>query len=256
MTATPLPTVAAARFVLALREGGSLPGLIEADDGRLWVVKFRGAGQGLGALVAEAIVGALATTLGLPMPALAILTIPPRFGITDGDPEVNDLLAASAGTNLAMAFIPGAIGYDASAGVAVDPTLAARILAFDVLVSNIDRSFRNPNLLLAGGRLWLIDHGAALYWQHHWDGSTANATARLPRLTEHVLAAVADDVVAAARWVAETADDAALTAALAVVPDEWLAADAEAADTRRGAFVARLAARRAALPDLVAEVAR
>ncbi|MBK9032781.1 MAG: aminotransferase class I and II [Myxococcales bacterium] len=256
MPPPPLPHITATRFVQALREGGSLPGLIEADDGRLWVVKFRGAGQGVGALVAEVIAGRLAAALALPMPDLAVLTIPPKFGVTDGDPEVNDLLTASVGTNLAMAFLPAAVGYDPAAKRTVDAALAARVVAFDVLISNIDRTYRNPNLLWSGDRLWLIDHGAALYWQHSWDGSTTNATARLPRLTEHVLAPLADDVIAAATAIAAALDDAVLADALAAVPDAWLGDDGDLAAARRAAFVARLAARRPALPALVAEVAR
>ncbi|HVV88608.1 MAG TPA: HipA family kinase, partial [Kofleriaceae bacterium] len=246
-----LPRVLAARFVVALREGGSLPGVIEGDDGRLWVGKFRGAGQGAAALVAEVIGGELARALGLPMPAQVVLGVPPRFGITDGDPEVNELLARSPGDNLGVEFLPSAIGYDPAARAAVDAELAARVIAFDVLMGNVDRTFRNPNLLWSGGRLWLIDHGAALYWQHGWEGGTAGATAPLPRLAEHVLWPVAGDVAAAAAWLAEAAGDDALAAALALVPDAWLEVDDPPA--RRAAFVARLALRRAALGSLVVD---
>jgi hypothetical protein len=245
-----LPRVGAARFVLALREGGSLPGLVEGDDGRLWVGKFRGAGQGAAALVAEVIVGELARALGLPMPAQVVLALPPRFGVTDGDPEVDELLAASAGDNLGVGFLPSALGYDPAARMAVDGALAARIVAFDVLMGNVDRTFRNPNLLWSGGALWLIDHGAALYWQHGWQGGLANAVAPLPHLREHVLLPVAGDLAAAAAWRAEAATDDALAAALALVPDAWL--EVEDPVARRAAFVARLAARRAALATLVA----
>lgn len=245
-----LPRVGAARFVLALREGGSLPGLVEGDDGRLWVGKFRGAGQGAAALVAEVIVGELARAVGLPMPAQVVLALPPRFSVTDGDPEVNELLAASAGDNLGVAFLPSALGYDPAARMAVDAELAARIVAFDVLMGNVDRTFRNPNLLWSGGALWLIDHGAALYWQHGWQGGLASAAAPLPRLREHVLLPVAGDLAAAAAWLAAAATDDALAAALALVPDAWLEVDDPVG--RRAAFVARLALRRAALATLVA----
>lgn len=243
-----LPRVTATRFVTALREGGSLPGLIEADDGGLWVVKFRGAGQGLGALVAEVIAGRLALAAGLPMPDLAILTVPPRFGATEGDPEVHELLAASVGDNLAMRLVPTAVGYDPAAGRAVDAGLAARVVAFDVLVSNIDRTYRNPNLVWGGDQLWLIDHGAALYWLHHWNGGTAGAAAPLPRLTEHALLPSASRLAEAATDVAARLDDDALTAAVAAVPDDWLGAEP---DDRRRAIVARLAARRGHLTALV-----
>jgi hypothetical protein len=246
----PLRTVTATRYVLALREGGSLPGIIEGDDGRLWVTKFRGAGQGVGALLAEVVAGQLARTLGLPMPELVVLTLPPRFGVTDGDPEVNDLLAASAGDNLGMAFLPEALGYDPGARLAVDPELAARIVAFDVLISNVDRTFRNPNLVWSAGKLWLIDHGAALYWQYGWDGGLAGAAARLPRFREHVLLPLAGNLAEAAAWLVEGVDDAALEAAVVAVPKDWLGSDDPAA--RRAAFIARLRHRRAALDELLA----
>ena len=250
-TSAPLRTVGAARFVVALREGGSLPGVIEGDDGRLWVAKFRGAGQGAGALIAEIVAGELARTLALPMPELVVLELPPKFGITDGDPEVNDLLAASAGANVGMAFLPQALGYDPAARIAIEPARAARIVAFDILVANVDRTFRNPNLLWSGGALWLIDHGAALYWQHGWQGGVAGAATPLPRLAEHVLLPLAGDLAAAATWLAGAADDDALTAALAAVPDAWF----EVADpaARRAAFLARLQLRRAALATLVVD---
>jgi hypothetical protein len=245
-----LPIVTATRYVLALREGGSLPGVLQGDDDRLWVGKFRGAGQGAGALLAEVVCGLLARALGLPMPELVVLRLPPRFGLSDGDPEIHDLLVASAGDNLGMAFLPHALGYDPAARMPVDPLLAARIVAFDVWVSNVDRTFRNPNLVWSQGALWLIDHGAALYWQHGWDGGLTGAAARLPRFREHVLLPLAGDVRAAAAWIAEAIDEAALAAAVAAVPAAWLGSEDEAG--RRGALVARLRLRLAALRELIA----
>lgn len=247
--------VLATRYVVPLREGGSLPGVIEGDDHQMWVVKLRGAGQGAGALAAEIIAGKIAQALGLPMPELVLLELPPKFGVTDGDPEVNDLLAASAGANVGMAFLPQAIGYDPAARAVVDGALAARVVAFDVLMGNVDRTFRNPNLLWSGGSLWLIDHGAALYWQHGWDGGLVNAASPLPRLKEHVLLPVAADLREAAAWVQEGVTDAVLGEALAAVPGGWLGGEGgssdEAAARRRAAFVARLSARRAALGELM-----
>lgn len=253
-----LRRVSAARYVTPLREGGSLPGVIEGDDQRLWVVKFRGAGQGAGALLAEIVAGQLATAIGLPMPELVLLSVPPRFGVSDGDPEVNDLLTASVGDNVGMEFLPQAIGYDPAARMAVDGELAARVVAFDVLMSNVDRTFRNPNLLWSGGKLWIIDHGAALYWQHGWDGGLVGATSKLPRLADHVLLPLAGDLTAAAAHVAATVTDEVLAAALAAVPDEWLAGpegstgrDGHVPAVRRGAFAARLRVRRDGLAGLV-----
>lgn len=255
-----LRTVTATRYVVPLREGGSLPGVLEGDDHRLWVAKFRGAGQGAGALLAEVVAGELARALDLPMPELVLLEVPPRFGITDGDPEINSLLAASSGDNVGVAFLPSSIGYDPAAKVAVDGELAATVLAFDVLISNVDRTFRNPNLLWSGGKLWIIDHGAALYWQHGWDGSLTHAAAPLPRLAEHVLlphAGAHEDLRRAAERVAAAITDDVLAAALAAVPPAWFL-DAEQQPlgepevaARRAAFAARLAARRQALGPLV-----
>ncbi|MBK7539591.1 MAG: aminotransferase class I and II [Myxococcales bacterium] len=244
--------VTAVRFVLPLREGGSLPALVEGDDGALWVAKLRGAGQGAGALLSELVAGVLAAAVGLPMPELVYLTLPPRFGVTEGDPEIHALLSASLGDNVGMAFLPAAIGYDPAARGPVSAELAARVLAFDVLLGNVDRTFRNPNLVWSGGELWLIDHGAALYWQHAWDGGLTGAAAPLPRLREHVLSPLvsADELASAARWLVERADDAALAAALAVVPAAWLGGE-DAAGARRAAFVARLAHRREQLAQLV-----
>jgi hypothetical protein len=251
-----LRRVAAARYVVPLREGGSLPGVIEGDDGRLWVGKFRGAGQGVAALIAEVIAGELARAAGFAVPELAVLELPAGFGKSDGDPEIHDLLVASAGENLAVAFLSGALGFEPGVD-SIDRELAARIVAFDVLVSNVDRTVKNPNLLVAGGRVWLIDHGAALYWQHAWDGGTAGATAPLPRLTEHALWPVAEDLVAAGRAVASALDDAALAAAAGAVPAGWLAAAAPdgGAEARRAAYAARLAMRRDGLIALL-EAAR
>jgi hypothetical protein len=242
-------TVTAARYVLPLREGGSLPGLIEADDGKLYATKFRAAGQGAAALVAEVIGGELARTAGLRVPELVTLVIPPGFGLTDGDPEIHDLLVASAGDNLGLAFLSAALGFDPAAKEPVDPAFAALVVAFDVLISNVDRTVRNPNLLLCKGELFLIDHGAALYWQHAWDGGLGNPSAPLPRLTEHALWPYAGDLVAAARALVTALPDAAIAAAVGEVSASWVD------DARRPQYVARLAARRDVLPAIM-EAAR
>jgi hypothetical protein len=237
--------------VVPLREGGSLPGVLEGDDRKLWVGKFRGAGQGAGALLAEVVAAKLASALSLPMPEIALLQLPPRFGITDGDPEINALLGASEGDNVGVAFLPQAIGYDPAARIPVDGTLAAKIVAFDVLISNVDRTFRNPNLLWSGGSLWIIDHGAALYWQHGWDGSPVGPPSRLPRMNEHVLLSVAGELRDAAFEVAECIDDSTLNAAFAAVPTAWFGVGDGEVDARRSAFVRRMRERRDALVGLV-----
>src|SRR5215212_446124 len=162
-----LRQVTATRYVTPLREGGSLPGIVEADDLGTYVVKFRGAGQGPKALVAEVISGELARRLDLPVPDLAVTHLDPVVARAEPDEEVQELIKASAGANLGMDFLPGALGYDPNA-YPVEKGLASRVVAFDAFVENVDRSWRNPNLLIWHRRIWLIDHGATLYFQHNW----------------------------------------------------------------------------------------
>jgi hypothetical protein len=157
-----LRTVRATRYVAPLREGGSLPALVEADDDGLYVLKFRGAGQGPKALVAEVVVAGLATGLGLPVPELVLLELDPAIGRAEPDPEIQDLLLASPGLNLGVDFLPGSITFSAASPDALDPDFAADVVWLDALVTNVDRTARNPNLLEWHRRIWLIDHGAAL----------------------------------------------------------------------------------------------
>ncbi|MEO8083797.1 MAG: HipA family kinase [Ardenticatenales bacterium] len=262
---TPTP-VAAVRYVTPLREGGSLPAVVEGDDGRLWVAKFRGAGQGPKVLVAEWVAGALAKAIGLPVPEIVPLSLDARFGVAERDPEIRALLAASAGLNLGMAFLPEAFGFDPLHADRVAPELAARIVWFDALVTNIDRTARNPNLLWSGGALWLIDHGASLYVAHGWRDAAARAAAPFGPIADHVLlgAASADAMRAAdADW-AERLDGAALSDALDSVPDAWLAGDAvhPTPEAHREAYRAFLSTRlapprawAAAAADAVAQAA-
>ena len=161
-----LRTVEATRYVTPLREGGSLPALVEASDDGLYVLKFRGAGQGPKALVAEVVAGELARALGLTVPELALVELDPAVARAEPDPEIQDLLAASAGLNLGVDFLPGALPFNPAAGFTPDPELCAAIVWFDALVTNVDRTASNTNMLLWHRRLWLIDHGAALYFHH------------------------------------------------------------------------------------------
>ena len=167
-----LPAVTATRYVTPLREGGSLPGLMEADDLGTYVVKWRAAGQGVKVLVAEVVCGELARALGLPVPALVTVDVAPELAVGEPDVEVQELLQRSAGRNLGLDYLPGALDFEAGAD-GVDPGLAGRVLWFDALVGNVDRSWRNPNMLFWHGRLQLIDHGAALTFHHHWPGAAA-----------------------------------------------------------------------------------
>jgi hypothetical protein len=239
----PLPEglrrVVATRYVTPLREGGSLPGLVEADDDGLYVTKFRGAGQGPLALVAEVVAGELARRLGLAVPELVVVELDPALLSAEPDPEIKDLGGRSEGFNLGVDFLPGALAY-APAGVwQPDPAQAADIVWLDALVTNVDRSARNPNLLLWHGRLWLIDHGAALYLQHAGTPGPEQAGRPFAAIAEHVLLPRAGSIVEADARMAPHAGRSALEEVLALVPEEWLAPGAAAG------YVEYLDARRA-----------
>ncbi len=222
---TGLRSVAAIRYVTPLREGGSLPGLVEADDDGLYVVKFRGAGQGLRALVAEVIVGELARRLGLLVPELVTVEIDPVLAAAEPDPEIQDLITASAGANLGVDFLPGALPYTPAGPYAPDSRLAADIVWLDALTTNVDRTPRNPNLLIWHDRLWLIDHGAALYLQHAGLDPVEHADKPFPLVAEHVLLPHAGSILEAHERLTAAAEGA-LVEAVAVVPAEWLVSGA------------------------------
>jgi hypothetical protein len=215
-----LERVRATRYVLALREGGSLPGLVEADDLGTYVVKFRGAGQGALALVAEVVVGELGRRLGLAVPDLVVVDVDPGLAAAEPDEEVQDLLRASPGLNLGLDYLPGALGIERPDGI--DPRLAARIVWFDALVLNVDRSWRNPNLLRWHGQPWLIDHGAALYLHHDWPAREQAATRTLPGAADHVLLPVAAPLGDAHDELAPLVTREVVAEVVALVPDEWL----------------------------------
>ncbi|MEA2214418.1 MAG: hypothetical protein QOF83_4366 [Solirubrobacteraceae bacterium] len=220
---TELRSVRATRYVTPLREGGSLPGLVEADDDGLYVLKFRGAGQGPRALAAEVIVGELARSLGLTVPELVTIDLDARLGAAEPDPEIQDLITASIGENLGVDFLPGALTYSPAGAWQPDPGLAAEVVWLDALTTNVDRTPRNPNLLLWHDRLWLIDHGAALYLQHRGLDPRADAGRPFPAVAEHVLLPVASSIAAAGERMQARLDDVAIAAAVALVPPEWLA---------------------------------
>ena len=218
----PLRTVAATRYVLPLREGGSLPGLVEADDDGHYVVKFRGAGQGAKALVAEVIGGELARALGLRVPELVLVDVDPALGRAEPDAEIQDLLEASPGLNAGLDFLPGALPYSPAVDeCAPPPEEAADIVWLDALITNVDRTARNPNLLLWHGELWLIDHGAALYRHHAGLKPQEHAALPFPQVAEHVLLPCAGSPREADERLAARAA-AAVEDAVARVPEEWL----------------------------------
>ncbi len=222
------------RYVTPLREGGSLPALIEADDDGLYVLKFRGAGHGVRALTAELVSGQIARLLGLPVPEIVFAVLHPDLARTEPDPEIHALIHDSAGLNLALDFLPGSVTYDpASPAPAGD--LASRIVWFDAYVSNVDRTARNSNMLLWHRRLWLIDHGSTLYFHHSpgWESEPERARREFPAIREHVLLRHANRLAAVDGELAGALTESALSAILDLVPGEWLVADGGAGDGSR-----------------------
>jgi hypothetical protein len=251
----PLRTLRASRYVTPLREGGSLPAIVEGDDDGLYVIKFRGAGQGANALVAELVAGEIARAVDLPVPEIALIELPVDLARTEPDPEIQDLIRDSAGTNLAIDFLPGAATFDPVADTP-DAALAARIVWFDALVMNIDRTPKNPNLLIWHRRLWMIDHGAALYFHHSDSDYVARSRDPFPGIRDHVLLPSAGSPAEADASMSRLLDESTLRKIVALVPDAWLAGDRAfaSADARRRAYVeyliARLAAPRAFLEEI------
>jgi hypothetical protein len=240
VSASGLREVLATRYVTALREGGSLPGLVEADDCGLYVAKFRGAGQGLRALVAEVVIGELARSAGLRVPDLVALGIDARLGAAEPDPEIQDLITASEGTNLGVDFLPAALAYTPAGAWQPTAELAAEVVWLDAFATNVDRTPRNPNLLVWHERLWLIDHGAALYLQHGGLDPVAHAGRPFPLIAEHVLLSRASSIVEADARMRVRLPDGAVDAAVALVPADWFDA-ADAPDVYAEYLRARLA---------------
>jgi hypothetical protein len=240
--------VTAVRYVTPLREGGSLPGLMECDDLGTYVVKYSGAGQGVPVLVAEIVSGELARGLGLPVPELVTVELDPALGASEPDQEVQDLLRRSPGRNLGLDFLPGALDLDPIA-FPVDPDFGGRVLWFDALVGNVDRTWRNVNMLRWHGAPWLIDHGATLTFHHGWSGPeppavVAAGAARPYDATSHVLLGAAPALDAADAALAPLVTEDLVRAVVELVPDEWLHVAGFAGPAQvRAAYVARLRAR-------------
>lgn len=216
-----LRTVDVIRYVTPLREGGSLPALVEADDDFLYVLKFRGAGQGVKALIAELIVGELARLLGLRVPEIVLVNLDPAFGRTEPDEEIQDLLRASTGLNLALHYLSRAITFDPLV-TTVDPTLASQIVWLDCLTMNVDRTARNTNMLMWHKELWLIDHGAALYFHHTGQPWQDYAQRPFAQVKEHVLLPQASELDAVDAAFRAILTPARLTAIVELIPDDWL----------------------------------
>ena len=248
----PLRTVTATRYAEALREGGSLPGLMEADDDGLYVTKFRGAGQGPKALVAEVVAGELGRALGLRIPELVVVDVDPALAAAEPDPEIQELIEASPGLNLGIDFLPAALPW--TPGAAIDPALAADVVWFDALITNVDRTHRNPNLLVWHGEVWLIDHGAAFFRQHADTPLSHGAHKPMPAqmLTDHVLLSAAGAIEEADERLGSRAL-AAVGEAVARVPPQWLGANPA---SRRGDFAAFLTQRLARPRSFLTEIGR
>jgi hypothetical protein len=229
------------RYVTPLREGGSLPAIVEADNLGTYVLKFRGAGQGRKALAAEIIGGELARRLGFRTPELVLGYLDPRIADIEPDPEIQDLLRASGGLNVGVDFLPGSAGFD-PAGWAVDAAFASELLWFDALTQNVDRTWRNPNLLVWHGEIWLIDHGAAFYFHHNWPAARPLAPFDAK---DHVLRAAATQLAAADRVLAPQLTAGLLTEVISLVPAEWLG------EAGPEAYVAHLAQRAQRVPEVI-----
>ncbi|MET7605332.1 HipA family kinase [Streptomyces avermitilis] len=246
-----LKEVIATRYIAPLREGGSLPGLVEADDLGTYVMKFIGAGQGRKTLVAEVVCGGLARRLGLRVPGLVTIALDPVLGLGEPDQEVQELLKSSGGLNLGMDFLPRALGFD-SLAFRVSREEAGRVVWFDALVNNVDRSWRNPNLLVRQGELWLIDHGATMIWHHNWPGAPASA-AKPYDASDHALAPFGPDVAGAAAELAPRVTEELLAEVTAEIPDEWLTDEPGFAspDELRRAYAEPLLARAAVIHERI-----
>jgi hypothetical protein len=236
-----LRTVTATRYVTPLREGGSLPALIEADDEQLYVLKFRGAGQGPKALIAELIAGEIGRTLGLPVPELVFIEVDEMLARAERDPEIQDLIKASVGLNLALAYLPGALAFEPLLTPPPDAPLASAIVWLDAFLTNVDRTPRNPNLLLCDKQLWLIDHGAALYIHHTWHDYLARSRSRFPQIKEHVLLPFASLLSQADTRLSARITPDVIDAVVGLIPDTWLDAQVfSSVGEHRAAYTAYL----------------
>jgi hypothetical protein len=249
-------TVKATRYVTPLREGGSLPAIVEADDDGLYVLKFRGAGQGPKALIAELLAGELARALDLRVPEIVYVDVAAELARTEPDPEIQDLIRASAGLNLALDYLPGSVTFDPAAET-VEAELASAIVWFDAFTTNVDRTARNTNMLMWHRNLWLIDHGAALYFHHNWDNYLARSRAPFPKIKEHVLLPWASAIEDADARLAPRVTAELIREVLGFVPDEWLASEPRFASPQehREAYAEYLLSRMQSPRDFAREAA-
>jgi hypothetical protein len=253
-----LRTVVATRYVTPLREGGSVPALVEADDDGLYVVKLLGAGHGRKALVAEVLAGEIGRHLGLPVPDLVLVELDAALARAEPDEEIKELLERSAGVNVGLDFLPGALPFAPKVGPAPDPELAAAVVWLDALTTNVDRTPRNPNLIVWHRRLHLIDHGSALYIHHTWRDPGAHARRPFEAIRDHVLLPFAGSIAAVDARLAPRLDRETLLALVELVPDDWLTPEPglPGPEAHRLAYVDYLAARLAEPRAFVEEADR
>ncbi len=240
-----LRTVNVTRYVTPLREGGSLPAIVEADDDGLYVLKFRGAGQGPKALIAELVAGEIGRNLGLRVPEIVFMELDAALGRNEMDPEIQSLIKASAGQNLGLDFLPGSLAFDPAAPNTIEPELASAVVWFDAFVTNMDRTARNTNMLLWHKNIWLIDHGAALFFQHTWNDYLNRSRTPFALIKQHVLLQYASKIPEADAQLRPLLTPEKLKDILAQIPDAWLPPEQgfTSSDEMREAFLTFLITR-------------
>lgn len=236
-------TVVATRYVMPLREGGSLPAIVEADDLGTYVLKFRGAGQGPKVLIAELLAGEMGRALGLPIPELVFVELDPVIGRSEPDPEIQHLIRASEGLNLALDYLPGSFAFDPAIVPPPDGRLASEIVWFDAYITNVDRTARNTNMLIWHRQLYLIDHGSAFYFHHGSEDFVRRAADPFLPIKDHVLLPLADDIEEANARFAEILTPANIEEIVRLIPSEWLEDESIAPESRRDEYVEYLTRR-------------
>ena len=253
MNSPQIRTVEVVRYVKPLREGGSLPAIVEADDGFLYVIKFRGAGQGKKALIAELIGGELARIMGLKVPEIVFMELDASFSRTEPDEEIQDLLRFSVGLNLGLHYLSGSITFDPLVSVA-DPETASKVVLLDSLITNVDRTYKNPNLLNWHRELWLIDHGARLYFHHAWDNWKEHSRRGFPAIKDHVLLKRAQHLPQACQEIKSRLNTEIIEAIIGVIPEDWLTEENDVSvQEKRKVYVEYLGARLASIDQLAKE---
>jgi hypothetical protein len=252
-----LRKVIATRYVTPLREGGSLPAIIEADDDGMYVLKFRGAGQGPKALIAELVAGEIGRAAGLPVPEIVFVELDPELARAEPDPEIQDLIRSSPGLNLALDYLPGSVMFDPVAA-SPDAELASSIVWFDAFVTNVDRTPRNTNMLMWHRRLWLIDHGSSLYFHHRWENHLERSRDPFPQIKSHVLLKSAASLPEADAKMSERITAEIIVRTVKQIPDAWLLDDSSSGESgqRRDAYIEYLQSRLAASNVFLEEAIR